>query len=88
MAERAARGSRVSGRFLRFERAARRRSLHPLLADAASTTDADLDAPLFEGRRPRLTAAWLIGVSRRTSYRTRLGELLPADETVYAEPGS
>ncbi|MFF9041024.1 DUF6000 family protein [Streptomyces sp. NPDC014892] len=80
-------GELLSGRFLRFEGATRRRFLHPLLADASSITDADLEALLFEGWRPRLTAAWLIGVSRRTSFRARLGELLLASETVYAGLG-
>ncbi|MDX3514945.1 DUF6000 family protein [Streptomyces caniscabiei] len=80
-------GELLSGRFLRYEGATRRRFLRPLLADASSITDADLEALLFEGWRPRLTAAWLIGIARRTSYRARLGELLLASETVYAGLG-
>ncbi|MDX2935676.1 DUF6000 family protein [Streptomyces ipomoeae] len=80
-------GELMSGRFLRFEGATRRRFLHPLLVDAASITDADLNTLLSYGWRPRLTAAWLIGVSRRTSYRARIGELLLDSEVVYAGVG-
>lgn len=80
-------GELMSGRFLRFEGATRRRFLNPLLVDAASITDADLAALLSRGWRPRLTAAWLIGISRRTSYRARIGELLLDSEVVYAGRG-
>ncbi|WP_254408128.1 DUF6000 family protein [Streptomyces sp. AC495_CC817] len=80
-------GELMSGRFLRYEGATRRRFLHPLLADAASITDAELEALLSEGWRPRLTAAWLIGISRRTSYRSRLGELLLESGAAYAGLG-
>ncbi|WP_246204146.1 DUF6000 family protein [Streptomyces tailanensis] len=80
-------GELLSGRYRRFEGATRRRFLHPLLVDASSITDADLNLLLSFGWRPRLTAAWLIGVSRRTSYRTRIGELLLDSEVVYAGLG-
>lgn len=77
----------MNGRFLRFEGATRRRFLHPLLVDAASITDADLSLLLSDGRRPRLTAAWLIGISRRTSCRARIGELLLESAMAYAGRG-
>lgn len=77
-------GELGNGRFLRFEGATRRRFLRPLLVDAASITDADLNALLSHGWRPRLTAAWLIGISRRTSYRARIGELLLDSEVMFA----
>jgi hypothetical protein len=80
-------GELLSGRFLRFEGATRRRFLHPLLVDAASITDADLNLLLSDGWRPRLTAAWLIGISRRTSYRARIGELLLESAMSYAGRG-
>ncbi|MFF6786294.1 DUF6000 family protein [Streptomyces sp. NPDC012510] len=80
-------GELGNGRFLRFEGATRRRFLHPMLADAASITDADLNSLLSYGWRPRLTAAWLIGVSRRTSYRERIGELLLDSEVAFAGGG-
>ncbi|UUU28143.1 DUF6000 family protein [Streptomyces sp. DSM 40750] len=80
-------GELGSGQFLRFEGATRRRFLHPLLLDAASITDADLNALLAHGWRPRLTAAWLIGVSRRVSYRARIAELLLDSEMAYAGLG-
>ncbi|WP_328544352.1 DUF6000 family protein [Streptomyces europaeiscabiei] len=80
-------GELGSGRFLRFEGATRRRFLRPLLLDAASITDADLNSLLSHGWRPRLTAAWLIGISRRTSYRARIGELLLDSEVMFAGSG-
>ena len=80
-------GDLMSGRFLRFEGATRRRFLRPLLLDAASITDADLNSLLTHGWRPRLTAAWLIGISRRTSYRARVGELLLDSEVMFAGVG-
>lgn len=80
-------GELMSGRFLRFEGATRRRFLHPLIVDAASITDADLNLLLSDGWRPRLTAAWLIGISRRTSYRARIGELLLESAMAYAGRG-
>ncbi|MGW0711079.1 DUF6000 family protein [Streptomyces sp. NPDC002643] len=77
----------LGGQFLRFEGATRRRFLHPLLVDASSITDADLDRLLSVGWRPRLTAAWLIGISRRTSYRARLGDMLLDSEVMFAGLG-
>lgn len=44
-------GELLSGRYRRFEGAARRRFLHPLLVDASSITDADLDILLSVGWR-------------------------------------
>ncbi|MCF3182439.1 hypothetical protein IPZ70_21185 [Streptomyces polychromogenes] len=58
-----------------------------LIEDAAAITDPELEALLDHGWRPRLTAAWLIGVDRRTSFRERLGGLLLDSETCYAGAG-
>ncbi len=58
------------------------------LADAArQITDHELGV-LLEGEwRSRITAAWLIGVSRREKFRERLGKLLLASELVFAGEG-
>ncbi|GAA0287705.1 hypothetical protein GCM10010302_27580 [Streptomyces polychromogenes] len=63
------------------------RFVRRLAEDAAAITDPELEVLLDHGWRPRLAAAWLIGVGRRTSFRERLGELLLASETWYAGRG-
>jgi hypothetical protein len=55
-----------------------------LIDDAAAITDAELNALLGYEWRSRLTAAWLIGVDRRTSFRERIGGLLLASEFCYS----
>ncbi|MGW1501686.1 DUF6000 family protein [Streptomyces mirabilis] len=55
-----------------------------LIEDAATITDAELEALLAYEWRSRLTAAWLIGVGRRASFRERLGDLLLASEVCYS----
>jgi hypothetical protein len=55
-----------------------------LIDDAATITDAELEALLAYEWRSRLTAAWLIGVDRRESFRERIGDLLLASEVCYA----
>ncbi|TPQ18995.1 DUF6000 family protein [Streptomyces sporangiiformans] len=47
-----------------------------LIEDAATITDAELEALLAHEWRSRLTAAWLIGVGRRASFRERVVDLL------------
>ncbi|MFF4454675.1 DUF6000 family protein [Streptomyces goshikiensis] len=54
-----------------------------LIRDAA-ITDAELEALLSYEWRSRLTAAWLIGVDRRESFRERIGDLLLASEVCYS----
>lgn len=58
-----------------------------LIDDAATTTDAELEALLGYEWRSRLTAAWLIGVGRRTTFRERIGDLLLASEFCYSGHG-
>lgn len=58
------------------------------LADAANQiTDHELGVLLDSEWRSRITAAWLIGVSRRDQFRERLGGLLLASELAYAGQG-
>lgn len=58
-----------------------------LTDDARQITDADLDRLLEFEWRARLTAAWLIGLDRRTRFRPVLGDLLLNSELVYCGQG-
>jgi hypothetical protein len=58
-----------------------------LAKDARNITDDDLRILLDSEWRARLTAAWLIGMDRRTQFREQLGELLLESELVYAGQG-
>lgn len=59
-----------------------------LWADARRIGDDELTAMLgLPDWRPRLTAAWLIGLDRRTGFRAALGELLLASEVAHAGKG-
>ncbi|MEV5703712.1 DUF6000 family protein [Actinoallomurus sp. NPDC052274] len=69
----------LSGLDHRFEKA--------LVRDARKISDEDLDRLLSCGWRPRLVAAWLIGIDRRVRYRQRLGDLLLDSEAPYAGQG-
>ncbi|MEV5460892.1 DUF6000 family protein [Streptomyces cellulosae] len=62
-----------SGRFLRPEWPHSERFARDLIEDAATITDAELEALLGYEWRSRLTAGWLIGVGRRADFRDRLG---------------
>ncbi|WP_405449327.1 DUF6000 family protein [Streptomyces erythrochromogenes] len=55
-----------------------------LIDDAATITDAELEALLGYEWRSRLTAAWLIGVGRRATFRERIGDLLLASEFCFS----
>ncbi|MEU3517142.1 DUF6000 family protein [Streptomyces sp. NPDC006654] len=55
-----------------------------VIEDAATITDAELEALLGYEWRSRTTAAWLIGVGRRATFRERLGDLLLASEVCYS----
>lgn len=61
-----------------------RRFARHLIDDAATITHAELEALLAYEWRSRLTAAWLIGVDRRESFRERIGDLLLASEVCYS----
>ncbi|MFJ9938948.1 DUF6000 family protein [Streptomyces erythrochromogenes] len=55
-----------------------------LIDDAATITDAELEALLGYEWRSRLTAAWLIGVDRREAFRERIDDLLLASEVCFS----
>ncbi|MFC9390385.1 DUF6000 family protein [Streptomyces venezuelae] len=76
-----------SALYARPEGPGRRRFVRRVLRDAAAVTDAELDALLDYEWRSRLTAAWLIGVGRRASYRERIGTLLLDSEVCFAGVG-
>ncbi|MET9348804.1 DUF6000 family protein [Streptomyces termitum] len=73
-----------SGRFLRPDWPHGERFVHHLIDDAATITDAELEALLGYEWRSRLTAAWLIGVDRRERFRERIGDLLLASEVCFS----
>ncbi|WP_127938245.1 DUF6000 family protein [Nonomuraea polychroma] len=58
-----------------------------LARDARNIADDDLRVLLDSEWRARLTAAWLIGMDRRTQFREELGELLLESELLYAGQG-
>jgi len=55
--------------------------------DARQIADRELGTLLDSEWRSRLTAAWLIGLDRRTRFRDRIGEMLLDSELVYAGQG-
>jgi hypothetical protein len=55
--------------------------------DSRRITDHELSTLLDSEWRSRLTAAWLIGLDRRTHFRDRLGQLLLDSQLVYAGQG-
>ncbi|GAA4502866.1 hypothetical protein GCM10023191_055010 [Actinoallomurus oryzae] len=58
--------------------------LRALAEDARRITDEELGRLLTVEWRSRLTAAWLIGLDRRTVFRRLLGELLLESELMYS----
>lgn len=72
------------GRFLRPEWPHAQHFAHHLIDDAATITDAELEALLGYEWRSRLTAAWLVGVDRRDRFRERIGDLLLASEVCFS----
>lgn len=73
-----------SGRFLRPEWPHAERFVRHLIDDSATITDAELEALLGYEWRSRLTAAWLIGIGRRATFRERIGDLLMASEVCFS----
>ncbi|MCX5011954.1 DUF6000 family protein [Streptomyces sp. NBC_00555] len=73
-----------SGRVLRPGWPHAERFTRHLIDDAATITDAELEALLGYEWRSRLTAAWLIGVGRRATFRERIGDLLLASEFCFS----
>ncbi|MEV4600730.1 DUF6000 family protein [Amycolatopsis sp. NPDC049253] len=58
-----------------------------LAQDSLRITDDQLALLLGYEWRAQLTASWLIAFARREAYRDRIGELLLADERIYAGRG-
>ncbi|MFJ9843722.1 DUF6000 family protein [Kitasatospora sp. NPDC101155] len=75
---------RLGGSLLRLDDAERARCAEEIGRVAGEVTPRELAVLLEGGWRERKTAAWLIAVSRRTEFRTRIGELLLASEGPYA----
>ncbi|MFI5570651.1 DUF6000 family protein [Streptomyces sp. NPDC051740] len=73
-----------SGRVLRPGWPHAERFTRHLIDDAATITDAELEALLGYEWRSRLTAAWLIGAARRVTFRERLGDLLLASDFCFS----
>ncbi|MFD3555724.1 DUF6000 family protein [Streptomyces goshikiensis] len=73
-----------SGRFLRPEWPHAEHFARHLIDDSATITDVELEALLSYEWRSRLTAAWLIGVDRRATFRERIGDLLLASEFCFS----
>jgi hypothetical protein len=61
--------------------------LHLLVEAAEQVTDHELGVLLDSEWRSRITAAWLIGVSRRDRFRERMGALLLESGLVFAGQG-
>ncbi|MET9063476.1 DUF6000 family protein [Streptosporangium sandarakinum] len=81
----------LHGNFLNLPDGKRAEFLQALGRDARQVTDAELEVMLapgeFAGWRERLTAAWLIGLDRRTRFRDVLASLLLESDLVYASQG-
>ncbi|WP_433329664.1 DUF6000 family protein [Spirillospora sp. CA-294931] len=73
----------IGGQFTAWDRPFR----DALIRDARKIHDGDLDRLLSCGWRPRLTAAWLIGIDRRQQYRRTLHDLLLESAGPYAGRG-
>jgi Family of unknown function (DUF6000) len=79
--------SLLHGNFLTMDQAEREPFLQQLARSARQVSDRELATLLDSEWRSRLTASWLIGLSRREQFRGRIGELLLASEMRYAGQG-
>jgi hypothetical protein len=61
--------------------------MHDMGRDARQTSDHELSTLLDSDWRPCLTAAWLIGLDRRTQFRDRIGAQLLESGLVFAGQG-
>lgn len=77
----------LHGNFATLSAPERGAFLRQLVAEAGQVTDRELADLLESDWRSRITAAWLIGVSRRGHFRGRIGALLVASELVFAGQG-
>ncbi len=77
----------LGGNFLRLPKSELAVFARSIASDAKEITDDELGALLGEDWRPRLVAAYLIGLDRRTRFRRKLGELLLESGGPYAGKG-
>lgn len=77
----------LGGNFVGLPPAERTTFLQDLVDAATEITDHELGVLLESDWRSRITAAWLIGVSRRSQFRQLIRELLLASELVFAGQG-
>ncbi|MEV5162519.1 DUF6000 family protein [Streptomyces sp. NPDC053728] len=77
----------LHGNFTHDERSLRAPFLRSLRAAAVDITDEELEILLRGEWRSRLTAAWLIGVDRRTHFRDVLGDLLLESRLCFSGQG-
>lgn len=77
----------LGGNFLRLPKPELAAFSRSIASDAKKITDNELDALLDCGWRPRLVAAYLIGLDRRIRFRRNLGELLLESDDPYAGKG-
>ncbi|MFC0039441.1 DUF6000 family protein [Actinomadura rayongensis] len=75
----------LNGNFAR--KPGRAEFVRDLRRDAREISDDELTLLFEPNWRPRLTAAWLIGIGRRSAFRARLGELLLGSEVCFAGQG-
>ncbi|MFD4690889.1 DUF6000 family protein [Streptomyces sp. NPDC058463] len=77
----------LHGNFLHDDESERAPFLQSLHAAARAITDEELEILLESEWRSRLTAAWLIGVSRREHFRDVLGDMLLASQLCFSGQG-
>lgn len=75
------------GNFLRLGDDERTAFTDALRSDAVQVSAEEIEALLGYEWRARLTAAWMIGITRRTEWRERLGDMLLASELTCAGEG-
>lgn len=77
----------LHGNFVTMDETERAPFLQQLAGSARQVSDRELATLLSGEWRSRLTASWLIGLSRREQFRGRIGEMLLASEMRYADQG-
>jgi hypothetical protein len=77
----------LHGNFATLNLPERTEFLRQLAGAAEQVTEDELDVMLAGDWRSRITAAWLIGASRRDQFRERIGELLLESQVTFAGQG-
>jgi hypothetical protein len=77
----------LHGSLLNLDGSERSAFAHDMGHDARHVTDDELSTLLDSDWRPRLTAAWLIGLDRRTQFRDRIGAQLLDSGVMFAGQG-